>query len=417
MIGIAGLSHLGIVTSAATAAQGFDVVAYDADAERCASLARGRLPVVEPGLAELLAAHRARIRFTNEAAALRGCELIICASDVPTDEQDRSDPTVINDLLETVVHHAAPGSALVVLSQVPPGFTRTLANGAASALAVFYQVETLIFGAAVERALHPERFIVGCDDPSAALPAPYAAWLSAFGCPVLRMRYESAELSKIAINMLLASSVATAKTLAALCEDIGADWSEIVPALTSDRRIGPHAYVRPGLGIGGGNIPRDLATVRALADQHGTPDRDWVLRTLHREVLSHRPDPVIALWGLAYKPGTNSTTHSPAMDLLEVLGSPTAQITVQVYDPQVRCNGRHPRQLQAASALDACRGADALAIMTPWPEFAAVSLAQVREMLRGSVIVDPYGVTNGRECEALGLRHLRLGAPTLAGTC
>src|SRR5262249_50792221 len=149
---------------------------------------------------------------------------------------------------------------------------------------------------------------------------------------VLPMRYESAELAKISINMCLVASVSTANTLAELCEQIGADWSEIVPALKLDRRIGQHAYLAPGLGIAGGNLGRDLATVCGLADLHGTDAgvvrawiansrhrKDWALKVLHREVLSVADSPVIAVLGLAYKQDTHSTKNSAAIALISQL--------------------------------------------------------------------------------------------------
>ena len=125
---------------------------------------------------------------------------------------------------------------MVVLCQVPPGFTRRLPLPPER---LFYQVETLVFGRAVERATRPERYMVGCADPAKPLPKPFATLLGAFGCPILPMRYESAELAKIAINCCLVASVTVANTLAGLSERIGADWSEIMPALKLDARIGP----------------------------------------------------------------------------------------------------------------------------------------------------------------------------------
>src|SRR6266542_5708454 len=139
-------------------------------------------------------------------------------------------------------------------------------------------------------------------DPQAPLPAALAALLGECGCPVLPMRYESAELAKIAINMCLVASIATANTLAELCERIGADWGEIAPALRLDRRIGPHAYLAPGLGIAGGNLERDLHTVCRLADAHGTDAGvvhaclgnsrhrgQWATRTLRKVLLARSP--------------------------------------------------------------------------------------------------------------------------------
>src|SRR3970282_1279053 len=153
---------------------------------------------------------------------------------------------------------------IVVLAQVPPAFTRGKQR---PGRLLYYQVETLIFGRAVERALQPERYIVGCADPALPLPPAYQGFLQAHGCPILPMRYESAELAKISINMFLVASVSTANTLAELCEKTGAEWSEIVPALKLDKRIGPHSYLAPGLGIAGGNLERDLATVCRFADE------------------------------------------------------------------------------------------------------------------------------------------------------
>jgi UDPglucose 6-dehydrogenase len=416
MIGFAGLSHLGLVSGIATASKGFEVVGFDPDAALAAAIGRGELPVFEPGLAALHAENRGRLRFTSEPGALAACDVIIFARDVATDDAGRSDLGPLNALIHTVTPHARPGTVLVVLSQVPPGFTRALRSSGSHQW--YYQVETLIFGRAVERALHPERFIVGCAEPAAPLPAAYRSLLEAFACPILPMRFESAELTKIAINMCLVSSVSTANTLAELCEAIGADWSEMVPALKLDRRIGPYAYLAAGLGLSGGNLERDLATVRALALRHGTDQgvvdawlvnsahrRDWLLKTLHRAVLSRVSRPVIALWGLAYKPDTHSTKNAPALALLEALG-PCA---VRVHDPQVVL-GPWPKGnvAQVEDPLEACQGADALVVATPWPIYSAIDPAALSAALRGRVVIDPFGAL---QLAGTGLAHHRLGRP------
>ncbi len=190
MIGFAGLSHLGLVSGIATASKGFAVIGYDPDALLCDDLTRGRLPVFEPGLPELLAKNRPRLRFTADPAALSACDVVVFARDVPTDDQGRSDLAPLRRLIDDVLPHAKPDASLVVLSQVPPGFTRAH-DGGPHHLTWYYQVETLIFGRAVERALHPERFIIGCRNPRAALSVPFAELLAAFDCPVLPMRYEA----------------------------------------------------------------------------------------------------------------------------------------------------------------------------------------------------------------------------------
>src|SRR6266498_463451 len=342
VVGFAGMTHLGLVSAAAVAARGFETICFDADRAVIRRLAQQDWPVLEPGLDELIRGNGARQRFTGERGDLKNCDIVYVAPDVPTDDQGRSDVSGLTALIREVAAGMAPGAIMVVLSQVPPGYTRAL--GAWPLERLYYQVETLVFGQAVERALKPERTIVGCAEPTAPLEPRFRSVLDAFGCPVLPMRYESAELAKISINVCLAASITAASTLAALCERIGADWSEIAPALRLDRRIGPHAYLAPGLGIAGGNLERDLATVCRLADEHGTDAgvvrswaadsrhrRDWPLAQLHERVLSRVPDPTLAILGLAYKEDTASTKNSPSLALLGALGP----FPIRVYDPAV----------------------------------------------------------------------------------
>jgi UDPglucose 6-dehydrogenase len=267
--GFAGMTHLGLNSAVASAALGLTVVCFDNDPRHIANLAAGRPHVLEPDLERLMREHRERLAFTGEVADLASCALVYIAPDVPTDDHGSSDLSGLRTLIAQV-DAALPGHIpLVVLSQVPPGFCRALSLKPGRQL--YYQVETLIFGQAVQRALHPERFIIGCPDPRQPLPEAYRAYLETFGCPLLPMRYESAELAKISINCCLVASIAVANTLAEICEHTGADWSEIVPALKKDKRIGPHAYLSPGLGIAGGNLERDLNTIIGLADRTGTP--------------------------------------------------------------------------------------------------------------------------------------------------
>jgi len=351
--------------------------------------------------------------------------LIYFAQDVPTDDANQSQIGDFPKRIDEIARLAAPDAILVVLSQVPPGFTRKLRNRLMQTrpdLTLVYQVETLVFGRAVERAVQPERFVVGCADPEVPLPEQYLGFLNAFQCPILPMRYESAELAKISINACLVATVTTANTLAELCEAIGADWSEIAPALKLDRRIGPHAYLTPGLGIAGGNLERDLVSICTLARENGTDAgivdawlansgsrRDWVLRTLHAEVLDRIATPVVAIWGLAYKPDTASTKNSPALALVEAL----RPFAIRAYDPQVRLDaGAYPHVRQTATPLEACVGADALVVTTPWAEFGNVEPRELAERMRGRVIIDPFAVFNRRKCTELGFAHHRLGVST-----
>ncbi len=416
-IAFAGLSHLGIVSSIAVASKIQEpVVAYDPDAALCDRLKKGDLPISEPGLLELLKKSKSNIHFTSDAMLLKECPLVYVSSDVPTDANNQSRLDVLEKLWCLVDAHKAAKTVRVLMSQVPPGWMRRhVKTGEAS----YYQVETLIFGRALERALSPERFIVGCADKNDELPSSFRSLLELFNCPVFKMSYESAELAKISINMLLAASVSMTNTLAEVCEKIGADWNDIAPALRADKRIGAHAYLTPGLGLSGGNLERDLLTLHQLAAEHGTEGvmadaclvssryrRDWPLRMLREHLDAKDGDPKIALWGLTYKAETHSVKNSPAMDLLKTLPF----WPVHAYDPQVSLGGALPSNVrQASSALQACEGADALLVMTAWKEFSSVDLAAVKQKMKGRMILDPWQALDAKKCRQFGFRRLVMG--------
>jgi UDPglucose 6-dehydrogenase len=416
VIGYAGMTHLGICSAVAAASKGFTTVGFDPDAALVRRLHAGELPVVEPGLYDLLAACDERIAFSSDPARLSACDVVYVAPDIPTDDLGRSDLASVDALLATVRAATRPEAVVVILSQVPPGFTRALQQ---SDRPLYYQVETLVFGRAVERATEPERFIVGTPDGAGTLPEPLADFLGAFGCPILPMRLESAELAKISINCCLVASVTVANTLAELCEHVGADWSEIVPALKLDRRIGAYAYLAPGLGIAGGNLERDLATVLRFSEEHGTEAglirafvgnsahrKNWVLNTLHRHLLATSPDAEIAILGLAYKENTHSTKNSPSLALIRHLGP----WKLRVHDPVVAASVvAHPNVIGAATPLEAARGADAVVIMTPWPQYRELAPADLAGAMRGRLVLDPFRTLDPTAARAAGLSYFTLG--------
>jgi UDPglucose 6-dehydrogenase len=232
------------------------------------------------------------------------------------------------------------------------------------------------------------------------------------------MRFESAELAKISINCCLVASVSVANTLAELCERIGADWSEIAPALKLDRRIGQYSYLSPGLGIAGGNLERDLATVDRLSLEHGTDAgvirafvansrhrKDWALRTLQEHFPVAQGKGAVAVLGLTYKEDTHSLKNSAAMALIGHLGSQA----VKAYDPaapNVEFGPSFMRCVDIGSALDQ---AEALLIMTPWAEFKALKPAEIAKRMRGRLVIDPFRVLKPVEAKAAGLDHRTLG--------
>jgi len=416
-IGFVGMTHLGLVSGVATSQKGFKAICFDIDHTKITDLVSGKLPVSEPQLEELISSNLDHLIFTANPNDLTECDVIYVAPDVGTDDGGQSDLSVLNDLLEVVFMASYPETTIVILSQVPPGYTRGKWDGKRS---LYYQVETLIFGKAVERALFPERFIIGCANPSDCLPIAYRDFLEAHSCPVLPMRYESAELAKISINMFLVASVTTTNTLAELCEKIGADWSEISPALRLDRRIGSHAYLSPGLGISGGNLERDLATVCDYAEQYESDAgmvhawitnsqhrKSWPVKQLGKLIDLQNSSNVIGILGLAYKEDTHSTKNSPAIKAISQL----QEVTIKVYDPKVVWqNDWHPNPLLTSNCREVLLGINALMILTPWAEFKGEEfLNLLASQLRNIPIIDPYGLVPSVLIQSNSLQVYSLG--------
>jgi len=417
IVGFVGMTHLGLVSASAVAGAGFETICFDRDEALVANLRKGLLPVLEPDLPELIAANGGRQTYTANAADIARCDVVYVAPDIATDDEGRSDASVLRELIDLVGAVLRKDAILVVLSQVEPGFTRSMHNPEPARR--YYQVETLVFGRAVERATRPERYIVGCADPAQPLDPRYRAVLDAFDCPVLPMLYESAELAKISINCCLVASVSVANMLAELCEGIGADWSEIVPALKLDRRIGPYAYLAPGLGIAGGNLERDLATVQRLAETHAGDAgvvkawrhnsryrRDWAVRTIRRVLLDKKPDAAVAVWGIAYKENTHSVKNSPSLATIRQLKG----VPIRVHDPVVPASAATGSgAIGANEPLQATAGAEALMILTPWPDYRRIAPAEIARSLRGRIVLDPYAVLDRSAAETAGLAYYTLG--------
>ncbi len=418
-IGVVGLSHLGIVASACLAAMDQPVVAVDADAGLVAAMTAGRPPIHEPGLDRVLGG--ARPAFTTDYAALAGCEIVVVAVDTVTDDAHRSDLGVLEAHVDAALPWLPSDGVVALMSQVPVGYTRELVGRLRQRrpdlrARFFHWVETLVIGDAVARYLRPERIIVGAEDTARPGDPRLDALLARFGCPIFRMSYESAELTKAAINLYLALSVTYANTLADLCESVGGSMRDMIPALRADRRIGTHAYIRPGLGIAGGNLERDLVHLARTAEKHALDpalfrlvlDRSnrrygWLRRALDRHV---RPNARLAMWGLAYKKDTASTKNSVA---LRLLGDLRGRATVSLYDPRAALPAAMPGVRTVATAAAALAGAEALVILTDWDEFAAGDPALLAGALRDRVVIDAVGVLDARRAREAGLTYVAVG--------
>ncbi|MCR9254917.1 MAG: GDP-mannose dehydrogenase [Alphaproteobacteria bacterium] len=414
-LGVAGLTHLGLVQAGTFAAKRFRVVAFDPDGAHVDAVKAGRLGLHEPGLADLLADRSGLLDWTADPAELAQADVVFLTCDVPVSATGDSDLSAVKTLLETVVPALSASALLVIQSQVPPGFTRGI-DFAKERL--FYQVETLVFGEAVSRAAKPPVLIVGKADPTGDVPPAYEAVLSAFDCPRFEMGYESAELAKISINAVLAASLGMANTLADLSEAVGASWLEIEPVLRSDPRIGPKAYVKAGLGIGGGNIGRDLTTIRKMASASGTDARvvaaisensararDWLFRRVRAALDLLPEDAGIAVLGLAYKPGTASTLNAPGIRLLDMVAA--GRHPILVHDPEADFEGR-PGVTRVSEMQEAVAASRIVVIATAWQDYAAL----VPSMLPcdGCAVIDPFGILDGDTFADHGHFYARLGS-------
>ena len=396
------MTHLGLNMAAAYSEKNAYILCFDNNQEKLDQIKKGALPFSEPKLNYLLKKNYKKIFFTSNPSDLKKCNIIFIAEDVKTNKQGISDLTQVKKLITLVRKHANSKAISVLLSQIPPKFTR---KHFFNKERVFYQVETLIFGQAISRALKPERFIIGCLRPEKELPTEYKKLLLSFRCPMLKMNYESEEICKTAINMYLASSITFANTLAEISEKTGGDWEEVKKAMQLDKRIGKYSYITPGLGISGGNIERDLITLmkvsKKLKIRPGLIDaclkdsvhrKTWALDHVKKIGLNLKKSK-IAILGLAYKPGTNSIKNSPSVELIKNLRNSV----LNLHDPLVQNHSTQKNTIFFSNPLSAIKGCDALIVMTPWQQYKRLPLEKICKLLKKPNIIDPYRIFDHRK--------------------
>ena len=391
-----GLWHLGSVTAACLASLGHEVVGLDSDARTIEGLNNAEPPLSEPGLPELVRAGVAsgRLRFTTEVSdALRGAEVVWVTHDTPVDEQDRADVDSVISSVESLFDKLDHGTLVLVSSQLPAGSIRRLeaAYGSRKRVTFACSPENLRLGKAIDAFLRPDRIVVGTRSESDR--ARITTLLAPLRAPIEWMSVESAEMTKHALNAFLATSIAFINEIAALCEDVGADAQEVARGVKSDARIGPRAYLTPGAAFAGGTLARDvhflttlgrpvplIASIKVSNDAH----RAWV-QTALTAALQTLKGKTVALWGLTYKPGTDTLRRSSSVELCRWLIGKGAR--VQAHDPAVTSL---PKDLAAVrlcrSPEEALRNADALVVATEWPEFRS---APVSNATSAMVVIDP----------------------------
>ena len=438
-LGVFGAGYVGLVSAACLAWLGHEVVCVDSQPERVRQLRRGRLPFHEPLLGELMKEQmdEGRLRFTSAAQeAVAHGELLFIAVGTPTGAEGAADLSQVMQVAEDI-GRCMPGPRQVVMkSTVPVGTGERVRQRIREALArrgalwpvsVASNPEFLREGLAVQDFLRPERVVVGSDDPclTDVLRSLHEPLLSGQR-PFLAMDLRSAELCKYASNVMLAARLSLMNELALLAEGLGADIEQVREGLGHDPRIGPQ-FLRAGCGFGGSCLPKDLRALRHSAASLGqsTPMLDAIalanermVGLLAQRVFEALGDSLegcrIALWGLAFKPQTDDVRESPALALARALCARGAQ--VQAFDPMAgeaarQALGDLPGFQLAGSALQALREADALVLVTEWPQFAELSAQAMRAAMRRPLVFDGRNALDGRALAAAGVRYRGIGRP------
>jgi UDPglucose 6-dehydrogenase len=422
-IGYVGMSHLGLVSCVGTASKGFQVIGFDKNFKLIENLSNSIFSIEEPNFLSLFETNKTKIKFTANFSEISECDLIYISQDVSSDESGASDLREIENLINETVKFTRRESCIVILSQVSPGFSRKISKK--MDMELIYQVETLIFGSAVDRFLYPERFIVGMNNPADQLHHKYKLFLKSFGCEILEMSYESAELCKISINVFLATSITTTNFLCELAEKIGANWDDIKKSLKLDQRIGPNSYIEPGLGISGGNIERDLRTADNLSKKFGTHGsllaaiennsmhrKLWPYRIVEKEFKLDRNKICVAIWGLTYKKNTHSIKNSPAIANMEKL---SLNCKFHVYDPIAKFPASLNLDIQEFSEkFESLYDADVLIIFNDSNVFCNISAVDIEKKMKGKLVIDPLGIIDTRSPN--NLNYFKFGANYLGGS-
>ncbi|HEX8101050.1 MAG TPA: UDP-glucose/GDP-mannose dehydrogenase family protein [Solirubrobacteraceae bacterium] len=426
-IGVIGTGYVGLVTAAGFAELGNEVWCIDIDAEKIEGLKNGRIPIWEPGLAELVERHRGRLHFSTDLAdALENARLLFVAVGTP--------PTYSGDADLSAVHavvNAMPPSdthALVMKSTVPCGtgdaVKRMFREQGKEGFRYVSCPEFLKEGSAVKDFLNPDRVVIGDDgdwagDAVVELYAPLEAAL-------VRTDIKSAEMVKLASNAFLATKISFINEIANVCEETGADVVEVAKGMGLDDRIGPK-FLQAGIGFGGSCFPKDVSALKQLAGNTGyhfqllnsvIEVNELQKRRVISKLQKHLGQLVgreIALLGLAFKPNTDDMREASSLVLAARLQAAGAH--VRAYDPVAEEEARKliTGAEFAPSPEAAIDGADAVVLVTEWPEFGELDLQAVAASMRGTLVVDGRNFLDPERVREAGLTYEGIGRPAAQG--
>jgi UDPglucose 6-dehydrogenase len=428
-IAVVGTGYVGLVAGACFAENGNDVICVDKDEAKVRLLRRGRMPIYEPGLEEIVRrnAEEKRLTFTTMLnRAVRQSTIIFIAVGTPQGEDGSADLQHVLGVARDIARAMNGYKVIVDKSTVPVGTAarvrEIVRRETTHPFSVVSNPEFLKQGAAIEDFLKPDRVVVGAEDPRAAeLMKELYAPFTRTGAPIMVMDCASAELCKYAANALLATKISFMNEIANVCEIYGANVDEVRKAVGSDRRIGP-SFLFPGVGYGGSCFPKDVkAMLRFAADKrYDFKILDAVeavnqrqkgrLVTRMEQHFGSLKGKTIALWGLAFKPRTDDMREAPAITIIEKLLAAGAH--VQAYDPEATkvAKGIFGSRIQLLEkSYDALKGADALAIVTEWGEFREPDFPRMRKLLREPVVFDGRNLYTPEQMRAQGFTYYSIG--------
>ncbi len=426
-----GAGYVGLVSAACFADFGWDVTCVDKNQERVAGLKKGVIPIFEPGLEDLVARNvsAGRLRFSSTLAdSVRDVDLVFLAVGTPMRRGDGyADLSYVFQAVEEMAPFLNPNAVITTKSTVPVGTGREIEHHLKTLrpdaeFAVCSNPEFLREGSAIHDFTHPDRVLVGygCERGRKVMEEVYRP-LALRKAPIVFVSRESAELAKYASNAFLAMKITFINEIADLCEVVGASVQEVATAVGADGRIGDK-FLHPGPGYGGSCFPKDVQALIRTAREAKSPltliEQVEKVNTERKIAMAARieeaaggsvRDKVIAVLGVTFKPNTDDMREAPSLVILPLLQAKGAKIRAR--DPQGEANGKEllPGVEWFDSAVEAARGADVLVVLTEWNEFRAVDLRALREVMRGSTLVDLRNIYPEALAEAAGFIYRGVG--------
>ncbi len=420
-IGVVGAGWVGLVTAACFADLGHRVVVREIVPEKVESLRRGEVPIHEPGLPELIERNGERLTFTTDMAELLdGPRLIfVCVQTPPTYSGD-ADLSAVERAVEEIGEPA--GRALVMKSTVPVGTGRTLKREAPD-LAYVSCPEFLREGTALKDFMEPDRVLVGTEPGDEWAAEAVSEVYEPLGAPIVGTDISSAEMVKLASNAFLATKISFINEIANVCEELGADVTDVSRGMGLDDRIGPR-FLQAGIGYGGSCFTKDVSALKMLAANSGYHfqllnsvievnelQKRRVMAKLSKH-LDSLVDKRVALLGLAFKPDTDDMRGASSLVLAARLEGESANVVA--YDPVAESAAAPllPTVEMTGSAMDALEGADAAVLVTEWPEFAELDWAEVAKRMKSPLLVDGRNFLDADVVRAAGLTYESIGRPS-----